>query len=79
MTRFSPVCLIAAAAGFMALTGTAQAMPLGDAIAQTPLTGLTVVAPAQDPLIFARRGRGADDAPGHIRHGHGADDPAGHA
>jgi hypothetical protein len=25
-----------------------------------------------------RRGRGADDAPGHIRHGHGRDDGPNH-
>jgi hypothetical protein len=36
-------------------------------------------APATAPLIQeARRGRGADDGPGHIRRGRGKDDPVGH-
>ena len=41
-------------------------------------TPVSVEKQSDEALQFARRGRGADDGPGHVRGGHGADDGPNH-
>ena len=46
-------------------------------IAIGTLVCMAAIAGTSD-VAWARQGRGADDAPGHVRQGRGADDGAGH-
>lgn len=56
----------------------AAALSLGFAVApvSVELSGNTIS--VKQTEAFARQGRGADDAAGHVRGGKGADDAAGH-
>ena len=72
LTSFAPA-LALALAGAGAAAAAVPADPIGRTGLQT-----SIAAPAAADREEARRGRGADDAPGHIRRGRGADDPAGH-
>ena len=88
MTHFTAPKLIALTATLISLAGVATATPLPEGGALHLKAGS---AAASDTTVIARRGRGADDPPGHAalewqlklpsdidRRGRGKDDPVGH-
>lgn len=71
--------LLAASATLITLTAPVSARPMAETLALPQGHALILPSLPQDVDRLARRGRGADDAPGHTRRGRGTDDPVGHA